>query len=139
MASKGPCRWKVGLDPWGSDHFPIMLSLNKKFEPQSRGNTNKRRYTRKTDWENFASLMMKQLINLETLIKDNHVDTQVKYTTLVSTIEDAIQSSTLKTKNNDPRRKECNLKLPSPAPWWTQECDKMLRLRFAAFKKLNDF
>lgn len=111
-------------ETWGSDHFPLLINLDlcknsyekKTFKLKSL-NTNWSGVNESLEnsYEKFLSLDYENLSIVE------------KYNFFVETVSDAVRHHT--------PRKSFSGKNKNPVPWWDEECNKIIRLRKAFFKK----
>lgn len=128
--------WSVGDDPWGSDHYPITIEFKKTTENRISNCNKKRLYNRTTDWAKFRQTLQDKLEDTISVTQSRDIDTQVNYTTLVAIIVDAIQNSIPQIH----RKTGCEVTTkPSPAPWWTEECDRLIRTRKGAFLRTKEY
>lgn len=122
---------KINVDiceeTFGSDHYPVYLNINigknvykrKTFKLQSV----------RTNWVNFY----KEAEENFDLFLTNEYDKMAaseKYEYFTETIKEIIKKNTPKFRFN-PNRK----KIKNPAAWWNSECDRLKRLKKAAYKK----
>lgn len=113
-------------DTWGSDHFPININI--KTNKTIFRLPNKRLSSKKTDWLGYTKTMGNKFKEfLEPMY--NNLNTADKYKFFISEIRGAISSNT-------PTKKDVSDRVHrNPVPWWDSECEKVIRLRKAAFKK----
>jgi hypothetical protein len=52
--------WKVGTDPWNSDHYPITVEYNGTIEPRKGSENASRLYNKNTDWTDFMEKLKKK-------------------------------------------------------------------------------
>ena len=128
--------FKINKDTWGSDHFPIFIDIQLK-KNIYRKKTFKINSVR-TDWDNVYVNLDKNYQKFLSF-EYNKCTAREKYTIFTEIISNAITLNT-------PKRKDVNNKIHrNPVPWWDSECDKIRRLRSAAFQKyqfsnnINDF
>lgn len=120
----GKSEWEV-LDPnnMGSDHFPTMgtFGLRLKAEVNREGG----RYNfLKADWDKFETLCDEFL----SVIKDDSID---EWNSGLSGIMSAAASSSIPKKGKGLQKKM--------VPWWSKECDEVIRRRNKAFRVLRKF
>lgn len=115
------CSWKVIDDPSGSDHLPIIVSLQSN-TPESASTTNYD-LTKHIDWNRYRG----QLDSIVTEI--NHSEDPIEtHAFLIDSIkQSAIASQTKPIPNGGNVRK-------NPTIWWDWECSKMLTKWSDAFK-----
>lgn len=131
--------WKVNDEPWGSDHFPIFITLNQTVVTRIPYTQTMKLYTRKTDWEKFKNNLMDNYNTAVTLIRDDIIDTQAKYVSFISLIIDVLADCSPGLQGS---RKSSNDNVntnPPIAPSWSAECDKLIRIRKGALKRLREF
>lgn len=116
---------EVCNETWGSDHFPIFITLDVSKNPYEKKtfklkslNTNWLEVNKFLD-DNYNKFLTPDYENLPTL---------QKYDFLIKIISESVQTNT-------PRKKFANKKFRNPTPWWDEECNKIRRLRTACFKK----
>ena len=117
---------KVTDDTIGSDHFPIQIEINveksiyykKTFKIQSK----------RTNWEEFQTILDSEFSQFFTGEYDEMSPLE-KYDLFIEVITKSVKLCT-------PKKRAFNKKkYRNPVPWWDNECDKLKRLRQAAFKK----
>ncbi|XP_058810375.1 uncharacterized protein LOC131675414 [Phymastichus coffea] len=118
----------VNDETWGSDHFPIFIDIN----------INKSIYRKKThnlksirtDWDKVSNYLEN---SFENFFKLEYVSAEpnTKYSIFIEIVTNAIKANTpvKRIVNNKNHR--------NPVPWWDSDCDRVKRLRRAAFKKLR--
>ena len=114
-------------ETWGSDHYPIFVNVE----------VIKHMYTKKsfkiksvrTDWSSFKQKLDDQF---ESFLYDDYESCipAEKYNFLMGIVTEAIKDSSPKKIASNKCYKHSN-----PVPWWDAECDKLKRLRRAAWKK----
>ena len=113
-------------ETFGSDHFPLKCQI--KIEKEIYKKKTFKIRTLRTNWESFRSRLDAQYE--EFLFGEyESLTTSEKYTFLTDKIINAVQENTPKKKEVHPK------KYRNPASWWDEECNKVKRLRIAAFKK----
>lgn len=128
--------WSVGESSWGSDHFPIFIELNCCALPNIKYRPLKKLYTRKTNWEKFSNTLKKdvaQNFNFEA----NYTEPLTKYSSFVALIEKCLYEATPNPKTSNVMSQPVDRKARPPCPWWTRDCDELIRLRRAAFLKFK--
>lgn len=103
--------WEVGLDSWGSDHFPIFIHIQANISPRSFNKFRTRLYWKNIDWEIFCKKVDEFLLacKQDLLLID---DINVRYSSFIALIGDAISNNLPKTRI--PPKKQRNLKNPGP-------------------------
>ncbi|XP_076644973.1 uncharacterized protein LOC143354605 [Halictus rubicundus] len=115
-------------DTHGSDHFPIGIEISiEKTRHIYRKVTNTLSSSR-TDWDKYQELMA-QNFQLFLSREFNILDCVEKYNFFTDYIREAIIKNTPSkvTVNDNIHR--------NPVPWWDKECERVKRLRRAAYKK----
>lgn len=112
---------------WGSDHFPIFINIG--IEKEQYAKMSFKIKSVRTDWSKFQENLESTYNEFLTLDYTNLSASQ-KYEFFVKCITNAVKTST-------PVRRIINSKgkILNPAAWWDQDCDKVKRLRRAAYKK----
>ena len=122
---------EVWEETFGSDHYPITLSLNldlnlyrkKSFKLNSL----------RTNWAGFLSDLENNYLQFFSVEFDQLSPSQ-KYDFFVKILSDAV-------RNNTPPKSTSNharvTKKSNQTPWWDEECNKSKLLRKAALKKWN--
>ena len=113
-------------ETWGSDHYPIYINIS----------TRKNYYHKKTfkissirtDWEKVFSHLKDSYAEFFSP-QYNLVAVNEKYRIFTNKVTEAIRNFTPKRKivQHSSHR--------NPVPWWDNECNRIKRLRRAAFKK----
>lgn len=124
----------MNQDPWGSDHLPILIALNKRAESKTKLKST-RLDNSKTDWEKVDENLVKSLDQCAEVIQNNLIDTQTKYATFLAIITNCITEANPNITQCRPGKK--NIANPhkgrlNPAPWWNNKCEKLIRVRKAA-------
>ena len=117
---------KVYDETLGSDHFPIYLTIE----------TEKFIYKKKsfkisslrTNWNNVESYL-KERANIYFTPEFNNLSPVSKYDFFINNLRESIIHNTPKKKVN---RSHATL---NPVSWWDEDCDRVKRLRRAAFRK----
>lgn len=134
----GALNWTVINENWGSDHAPIDIKLIGNVSYSSRFQIINKPYNVKTDWATLETNFIAQENNLENLIKDPMIDTQVKYSTFMATIVDCVVNGTPGRRSAD---KSLNIIIDNKqrklCPWWNEQCERLIRLRKAAYLKFK--
>lgn len=100
--------WSVHNDLCGSDHYPIVLSLNEKIEVR---NIMKKWKIRKANWEKYQDLAI-----LNRTFEDVQEQTQYINSVIISAAEQAIPKTSGRYKR-------------PPVPWWNEEIRDSIRER----------
>ncbi|XP_034936031.1 uncharacterized protein [Chelonus insularis] len=135
--------WKVSRDTWGSDHFPIFIDFDKVVEKKGSNHAPKRLYNSKTDWGRLVRELEFRSNEIRSVVQNEDLEIQVKYTTFTAIIEDCVNVATpgrggsrnLNTGSRVHKEKERR----KAAIFWNSECDKLVRLRVAAFLRLKEY
>ena len=117
------CNWSVLNDTWGSDHLPVLTTIN---EPALIENSNNPRWAyKKANWDAFKS-GCKQLITEELVTADigqsrnNIVETIIKLADIhIPTVKN----------NKNPAKKSI--------PYWNSECSQAVKARNNAKTKMQ--
>ena len=115
-------------DLHGSDHFPVFFDIQ----------IYKNLYTRKTlkiktirtDWKKFT-MELDEKYNEFLLNNYNILPPSKKYEYFVNIVTNALKSSNPKRHTNNSKRKNAN----NPAPWWSDQCNKVKKERKEAYAK----
>nr|CAH7721985.1 unnamed protein product [Callosobruchus chinensis] len=108
--------WEVLTDPMGSDHFPILLTLNTNIDrnvinPATKWNDNR------AHWMTFQSTMNNKIIN-SNFGTNNNDEMLEMFKTAISEAADASM----------PQKKPFKPKVPNQI-WWDDECRKTIAKR----------
>ncbi|XP_026831112.1 uncharacterized protein LOC113563584 [Ooceraea biroi] len=123
--------WETVDESWGSNHYPIRIEIAEAIRERLRFTGTRRVHTAKTDWERVRECFEARSGEREKVILDSSLDTQTKFATVLSLLRDCVQSHT-----PPPRRRGPGARTNTRAnTWWDDECEKLLRLRRAAFLK----
>jgi ribonuclease HI len=117
--------WRVIDDLAGSDHFPILSSINPSQFPK-KSTYQPTNIPKNISWARFRGLMSEGV----DLISDQ-VELEEKYEIFTETIKNALSSAT---PRNTLRTNSSNYEHP---PWWDFECDNLECERVASFKKFR--
>lgn len=110
----------------GSDHFPIVLDIDASCHTYQRKSF--KITSLKTNWDLFENILENKF---ECFYTQEYVQMSApeKYECFTRAIIEAAKSAT-------PRKKKGNKKnVKNPVHWWDTECNKIKRLRRAAYKK----
>jgi hypothetical protein len=58
--------WKVGTDPWNSDHYPIFIEYNGIIEPGKCSKEASRLHNKDTDWTVFMEKVKEKIMEVRT-------------------------------------------------------------------------
>lgn len=98
-----------------------------------RFNASNRVYSFKTDWGLVERELHARIPQCRMLVGDSSLDIQTRYSSFMAVIESCIRSHTPSSK-----RGEMNVKFRTKStPWWNEECERLARLRKAAFLKFK--
>ena len=118
--------YQVFDETLGSDHFPLefIISMEKHIHRQKSFKL----HSVKTDWNQVYENLSKSSPRLmeASYLLGSGVE---KYEMWIEIVTDAVKKST-PVKRNLPASVHRN-----PVPWWDEDCDRLKRLRRAAFKK----
>ena len=118
------CDWQVLNDKLGSDHFPIITTVNFNGDsvPQTEHlqNPTPNWSFYKANWDKYSRETSKISFN----IADDNV--QTFYTNFISFIKNAADASIPKSKGK---------KTKPPNPWWNADCESAIRSRNRAKRK----
>lgn len=124
--------WEVLDDSWGSDHLPITIELLGSNCNQTRFFNSYRIHSTKTNWSAVITELKDNIYLCSELVKDKLLDVQSKYASFMSLIENCVR------KHTPARRVSIDGSQKIRAnPWWDGECDKLVRLRRAAYLKFK--
>ena len=110
----------------GSDHYPVLctIDLDKNLYIQKSFKIK----TKRTNWDIFTNELNSNFYTFFTAEYESYSPRQ-KYETFVDVLIKCLKTST------PAKRFDSQKKLKNPVPWWDDECDRIKRLRKAAFKK----
>lgn len=114
--------WSVGRDSWGSDHYPIFITLNERTEQKTYFKLT-RLVNCKTDWNLVVENLKKYVKQCAEIINNNRINTQVKYKTFLAIITNCIEETNPRknfnrSENNSKQKTKINT--PNTAPWWNK-------------------
>lgn len=113
-------------ETWGSDHYPIHISIDA--DKQIYRKRSLRLKTKRTDWDKLSeSLTLSYDMFLAP--EFSHLTASAKYDTFVMILTKAVKDCTPIQKNVNSHTHR------NPVCWWDSDCDKVKRLRRAAYKK----
>ncbi|XP_070517902.1 uncharacterized protein, partial [Cardiocondyla obscurior] len=121
-------------DPWESNHLPIYICVNETMDPRALPTRSPRLHSGRTDWCRFRQELD---IKMKFLAEADLPDVEVKYSSFVSSIEDALRSVTPHKKPACAVGLQHWLPPPSTCLWWNEECKKFVRLRKATLLKFR--
>ena len=110
--------WSVLPNSYGSDHFPILISLHNFHLPMPTIQPLQKYRLLQADWDKFSSLLDLELQNLPQINSSNFLDL---YDNFVTSLLHAADSSI-------PLKNSARKLIPSP-PWWDAECTDGIRKR----------
>lgn len=117
------CSWQVIKDTTiGSDHYPIMTKLELNIEQHDTGNVQNWCFSN-VDWEKFKLICDQEMEKI-----DLSVD--------VDALNFSVCNAVVEAANQAIKKKEGKRK-KKIVPWWTKDCDKMIKDRNKAFKNLK--
>ncbi|EZA55637.1 hypothetical protein X777_04329 [Ooceraea biroi] len=88
------CTWEVGEDPWGSDHFPISISIFGQVTATNRFCPSYRLHSVKTDWKKVSRLLEEAIPLCLDLVYNVDLDIQTKYSSFFALISNCVTSAT---------------------------------------------
>lgn len=118
------CSWKVIDDPSGSDHLPIVISLQAC--GTASGSMTNYDLTKHIDWDRYKREMSAIVSGL-----DPSEDPLETHKVLIQSIKQTAHESQTKPIPTNCRTRN------NPTVWWDWECSKMLIKRSNAFKKFR--
>lgn len=120
--------WKCIPSSYGSDHFPILVSLPNANNRSVPSLSPLLQYNlHNCDWSSYSNLIEEKVTSLPKVSKQN---LNSSYDSLLSIIQ-LSADATFKRKN------VASNKIPSP-PWWDHECTMAIKKRSAAEKLCRD-
>ena len=130
MAIADKINFHLDSETHGSDHYPIYFDIN--MERNYYVKKSFKLKTLRTDWSIFKTVLNNEYINFYSTEYD-YLPANEKYNQFYSTIKNALAESTSKKKYKK-NNKNCKF---NPVPWWNTDCERIKRLRKAAFKKFE--
>lgn len=133
--------WKVGTDPWNSDHYPIFIEYNGKIEPKECSRKASRLHNKHTDWSVFMDKVIEKIREVKTHDGWNRErDVKERYDHLIQIIKGKVADTTPKRKSqnnfgNGGHGTTGNRGKQPACIWWNNECDKVTRIRKAKLLK----
>ena len=130
-------------DSWGSDHFPLEVTLNT--EPKTTSKKTDYRYNlKKVNWEKFEEDLNNEKHIFEKTEFTN-LDPLTRYSLFLEFLNKCILSSLpvqkpLNSTNIQQKTSNCNkkhLKGKSQCIWWNEDCEKVTRIRKATQKSIK--
>ena len=148
-------QWTVLEELWGSDHYPIEMSINLRAVCNTKFKKRISLYIKRTNWDLFSRKLKEGVVPLMDLLQNNTViEIQTLYSSLATLVESAIKVSTetegRSVYNNNSRKnnsKNVNyIKLnrkagghpKSSSPWWDEKCDKLIMDRKIAYDNFKN-
>jgi len=116
------CQWHVYYDSLGSDHHPIVITVNK--PPDTSEPCQPRYCYKKADWKNFKQQCKRTLTNQ---IYDENVSKYSK--NITEAIHKAATDSIPQTKSSNKRSKT--------VPYWNEKCNKAVNDRKKSERKMK--
>lgn len=132
-------------DTWGSDHFPIMFEISMRKEIYKK-KTN-RLSTKKTNWNEYSSVLSKEVNKLEEREYKEMLTKEEKYVYIVNRIKEAVCEATYGREKAERRKKKVGTTVQrkkltkqrnNPVSWWDKECQEAIDKRkgkFLEFKR----
>lgn len=141
------CNWKIVDENWSSDHRPICVELSGNIVYTTKFKNSLRHHSVKTDWDKVDDNFLRNEPLMRDLIQNVYMDTQTRYTTFLSTIISCVRKETpgkgldknaINNSNNNKKTPNNgdSIKVTS---WWNDQCDRLIRLRRAAYLKFQQF
>lgn len=119
----------VENETWGSDHFPVNVEVNVEKHIYRKKTFNIKSV--RTNWDGVYNHLENEFYQLFSYSYDL-LDVREKYELFINIVTKAIESNTPKKKiMNDKKHR-------NPVAWWDVECDRIKRIRKAAFLKCQD-
>jgi hypothetical protein len=82
-------KWEAEKDSWGSNHYPINITLNRRADAMIQQRAKPCIYTKKRDW-NCVIMHWERSEDARNVVEDQNVDVQTKHTTVVSIIIEGV-------------------------------------------------
>lgn len=121
------CTWRVLDANYGSDHFPIVITINEFSMAPDFGRPSFS--TANLDWSSFHNCCC-DLANSFTI---DHNDLNSSYDKLIDSLHHALLTSgAVKYSANKHLRR-------TPSPWWDEECSLIIRNKLNVFKTFKQY
>lgn len=114
--------WERIDDLMGSDHYPLRISINS--GKLVRESVQQRIGINKVEWPVFDKFITEYISSLPDLSPQN---IQSQYTETISNIVKGLGSAGARLKPRE--RRHAEVKIPTPAIWWDEECSQAIRNR----------
>lgn len=121
--------WKVLTSTYGSDHFPILISMPNCVSPQCNFNPCLKYRLAGADWPSFSSYLDNTSVNLTPVYSENVLSA---YSMFVDTI---IASA----NENIPLKKQASTRFRISTPWWDSDCTLAVKERKNAEIAYNNY
>lgn len=128
--------WSVLDDLWGSNHFPIKISIDT--QPKFTYRSNYKYNLKKINWEEFNSKLEKYKYILNSIDYPN-TDIINQYEIFMETLNNCVLDL-LSEKNRKTYTSNFvvrNLRKKYNQPWWNGECERKVRIRKANLKSIR--
>ena len=117
------CSWTVHQDTMGSDHFPIISTINESTESENTDSTTRYSYKR-ADWITYKA-ESKQIFSTNFF----HQDNTIYNNNIISAIHQAAANSIPKVQQNSHRNR--------PVPYWNSKCQDAVKKRKKAEHRMR--
>jgi hypothetical protein len=129
------CTWKVGTDPLNSANFPIFIECKGVTEQRKSSRKAYRLHNKETDWTVFMEKVKEKITEVKTHNGRNRErDVRERYENFIQIIKGKLKGTNPKRKNKNDlghggQRKISSKDKQPECVWWTEECDKVIRIR----------
>lgn len=114
--------WRTLPLTYGSDHFPIIITIPNRVSPQYNFNPCLKYRLTGADWSSFSSHLENSALVLTPIQTDNTENFLLAYSNLV----EALISSA---NENIPLKKQARTQFKISSPWWDSECTSAVKDR----------
>lgn len=118
--------WRVLSGSYGSDHFPILLTLPQNCTPPPSPSPLFKYKTAQADWDKYSRLLEEKTSHTPVVDNDN----------MLFLYNEFINSITSAAENSIPLKSSPKTSIPSP-PWWDSDCSTSVRERNEAEKSFS--
>ncbi|KAL0114781.1 hypothetical protein PUN28_011827 [Cardiocondyla obscurior] len=142
--------WNVLNHPWSSDHYAIEIILNDAIENHSTFYKAPCLYGHRTNWSKIKERLDTPSEDLLEIAQNTNLDVESKYSTFIAVVTDCFHDIDYKVSKNAKGKLHStgcseNEKINhfrnshhiNKNHWWNQDCNKIIRLRKAAYQKLK--
>ena len=122
------CTWKTHAETLGSDHLPIIMTLNEKFQIKGFPKDKIPKFNYKfADWNKFRSVLLHQDINI-------HIENEDNIHNLYSKFNEQIL---LAAKESIPKCRPGNSTKNNHTGnvWWTKDCEEAVNFKKLKYKE----